>query len=654
MNLWIGLSALQASQFGINSVSHNLANASTEGYHRQEVGLETRQSQLIGGRFIGSGVEVGYVRRMRDQIVESAFTNSLTDLSAIDQRLQIESRIESFLLPGEGSVQSSLTGMFDEFVRLSANPNENTLRNSVVSEGVNLASRLRQLSSDFVELKDSIGRQLELEVRGLNQDIETLVELQNRINSIRIHDVPNDLLDQRDQLINSIAERIDIQRYELVQNELGLGIAGSSISIGVAPIQFETVTGEDGKLSVRVQGSDRETNFVSGKVAALTGLHNDFVDHFMSKIDEFASALIRQVDQAHAVGVGLNGPYSILHGTRAAADISASLNNSGLAFPVEAGDLYLTVTASDGSRRITSISIDPATDSLEDIAVKISSVDNIQAIVDEQTGKLSVIAARGYRFDFTGNLETTPDLTNFSGTSVPSIGGSYTGDTNGKFTIRIDGSGAIGQANNLIAQVVNEGGQVIKEVNIGIGYEPGSELDVGNGVTIGFPAGDVVAGDSFEVITVANADTSGILSALGLNSFFQGTNASDIDVDSRIISDSDEIATSRSGDIGDTRNLAALIGLRDAPVLADNRLTFDDFLAETNTEIGFHVQSSKNVRANVAELNFQYQTERDSKSGVDINEELLFMTQYQKSYEAAVQVLRTMDSMLSELFQIIR
>ena len=654
MNLWIGLSALQASQFGINSVSHNLANASTEGYHRQDVGLETRQSQLINGQFIGSGVQVGYVRRMRDQIVESAFTNSITDLSAIDQRLLIESRIESFLLPGEGSVQNSLTGMFDEFARLSSNPNERTLRTSVVSQGVNLAGRLRELSGEFVELKDSIGRQLDLEVQGLNQDIERLVDLQNRINSVRIHDVPNDLLDQRDQLVNTIAERIDIQRYEIVQGELGLGIAGSSISIGIAPIQFETVTGADGTVAIHVQGSDRPTNFVSGKIAALTELHNDFVEHFTNKIDEFASALIRQVDQAHAVGVGLNGPYSIMHGTRSVADVTASLNSSGLPFPVEAGELYLTVTSSDNARRISAINIDPENDSLEDIAAKISSVDNVQAIVDQQTGKLSIIAARGFRFDFTGNLETTPDLTNVSGSSIPWIGGSYDGDSNGKFTIRAVGSGQIGSATNLIAQVINAGGQVIKEVNLGVGYEPGSEIDLGDGVTIGFQAGNLVDGDTFDVTTIANSDTSGILSALGLNSFFEGTNASNIQVAERIVDNSDEIATSRSGDIGDTRNLASLIGLRNAHVLADNRLTFDDFLAETNSEIGFHVQSSKIVRANVAELNYQYQAERDSASGVDVNEELLYMTQYQKSYEAAVQVVRTMDAMLSELFQIIR
>ena len=139
MNFEIGLSALRSSQFAVNTISHNLANASTEGFHRQEVGFETRQTQVSGNFPIGSGVEINSVRRIRDQVVESAYTNSISDLSDIGQRLSIETRIESFFLPGEGSLQDSLTGFFDELSRLSANPGETVLRNCVVTQGADLA-----------------------------------------------------------------------------------------------------------------------------------------------------------------------------------------------------------------------------------------------------------------------------------------------------------------------------------------------------------------------------------------------------------------------------------------------------------------------------------------------------------------------------------
>ena len=294
MNFWIGVSALQASQFGINQVSQNLANANTEGYHRQEVGFQTSRSQFINGQFLGSGVEVAGVRRIRDQIVERALTNTISDLQEIDQRLSIEMQIETFFMAGDGSVQDSLTGFFDELARLSANPGEAALRSSVVNEAVNLSQQLQSVSSGLAELKQAVGQQLELEVDALNIDIAELVKIQNELSSSNTPS--NSLLDQRDQLINQIAERVDIQRYESQQNSFGLGLAGSSISIGAVPIEFEAVTLDDGSKQIRVVGGDRETRFAGGKIAALIDVHNNLLGEYSQKIDAFTKQLIRDVD----------------------------------------------------------------------------------------------------------------------------------------------------------------------------------------------------------------------------------------------------------------------------------------------------------------------------------------------------------------------
>ena len=436
MNFWIGVSALQASQFAINNVSQNLANASTEGYHRQEVGFQTGPAQIIRGQYVGMGVEISDVRRIRDQILESSYTNSISDLSNIEQQLTIESQIESFFLPGDGSIHNALTGFFDELSRLSANPGENVLRRSVVNQGVNLAQRIQTVSSGLVDLQQSVGRQLELEVDAVNKDLESLVEIQNRIRTSPQGQTPNHLLDQRDRLVNSLAERINIQRYELSQNTLGLSIAGSSLSIGLTPVKLETFTNADGETAIKIEGGDREIKFAGGKVAALLELENHTLGDYQSKIDEFASQLIRQVNQAHAVGLGLNGSFTIQHSSLAVADAAAPLESAGTSFSIEPGEFHLSITAPDNERRTFSISIDPATESLDDIAAKISALPNVQAVVDPNTGKFAIIAASGYKFDFTGELDTIPDLSGFTGTSIPRIDGAYLGDTNQQLTVR--------------------------------------------------------------------------------------------------------------------------------------------------------------------------------------------------------------------------
>lgn len=654
MNFGVGLSALQASQFAIDSISHNIANASTEGYHRQSVQFGTQQPQLIRGFYIGSGVQINEVRRIRDQVLESVYTNSISDLARVQQQVQIDTAVETYLRPGEGSIQNALTGLFDNLADLSANPGEQSLRNSVINQGVNLANRIKQVSDQFIQLKDSVERELELEVRALNQELQTLVDLQNRIQSGRVEDTPNDLLDQRDQLINSIAQRIDIQRYEQVQDTLGLGIAGSSISIGVVAIQFETYTTSEGTKQIRVVGGDQETRFVSGKIAALTESVNSLASDYSSKINNLARSLIQQFDQVHATGVGPSGPFSLLTGSRQVDDVTIALNDANAAFPIQAGDLYVTVTDPNGQRRTSTITIDPATDSLQIIATKLSSIDNLQGLVDPNTGKLTIVAQPDYHFDFTGSLDSSPDLGSVAGTVQPTISGQYTGEVNQSYFVTARSSGDIGKTPGLLADVTDENGNILKTVALGEGYEPGSEIELGNGVSVSFPPGTVVASDSIEIVQVANADETGILSALGFNSFFSGRDATDIAVNRQVLENTDRIATSKTGELGDTSNLRGLIALRNAGVVGDDQLTFEDFLAETNAEIGFRVQSSTILQTNIEELNFQYQQDRDAVSGIDLNEELLNLAQFQKSYDAAVQVVRTMEAMLDELFTIIR
>ncbi len=652
MNLRTGLSALQANQFAINNISHNLANASTEGYHRQDTIFQTRRSDYrLRGHYVGAGVEVSELRRIRSLITESALTNSIADLSRVEQTLVIESRIEALVAPGAGSIQDSLSGLFDNLSRLSANPDESSLRNSIVNESSNIAVRVHDTANQMVGIQNDLRQQLELEVESLNREIRELVDIHDLITTDADGRIPNDLLDQRDQLVNQIAERVDVQRYEFVQNELGLSIAGGSVSISSPPIQFE-LTGSGDALEIQIEGGDRSIEFAGGRIAALLDANNRIINRYKNDIDEFASQLIRHFDQQHAQGLGLEGPFASLQASRPVTDVDAPLSESA-AFPIEAGQWFVTVTAPDGQLRTTSIDVDPDTDSLRDIASRLSGINNLQAVVDDATGLMTMIAEPGYAFDFTGRLESTPDLSSVTGTSTPTIGGTYLGDDNDVYTVTAMGSGQIGVTPGLTLEISDSDGNVVQEIEVGDGYEAGSQIDIGDGITLAFDVGDIVNGDQFEVVRVANSDSTGILSSLGLNHFFNGSNAGDIKVDNKFANNPNLIATSLSGELADTRNLAEFIELRDQAVF-EGQLTFESFLSEMNTEIGFQVQTSQRIEATLSELKFQYETEREAVSGVDVNEELIELTQHQKNYEAAIQVVRTMESMLDELFQIIR
>ena len=235
------------------------------------------------------------------------------------------------------------------------------------------------------------------------------------------------------------------------------------------------------------------------------------------------------------------------------------------------------------------------------------------------------------------------------------LGDKALGLTSGEGSQYVIGDGTIGQTPGLLAQVVDdETGQVIAELDIGEGYEAGTDLKINAGVAVSFSGGDVVNGDSFSTPLLANSDTTGILSALGINSFFTGNDASTIAVSDRLVENPNELAISASGDIADTKNLARMLELRDSRLTGENELTFEDFVSQVSSEIGFRVRSSQSIHENLSALSYQYEKEIASISGVDLNEEMLNMAQHQKSYEAAIQVIRTIETMFEELFAIVR
>src|SRR5205807_249726 len=129
-----------------------------------------------------------------------------------------------------------------------------------------------------------------------------------------------------------------------------------------------------------------------------------------------------------------------LGGERGADDATVPLSQAGLSFPPQAGVLSVSVTnLATGERKLTQINIDPATQSLQGLATALGGVANLQAVVDTQTNTLKLLAAPGYAFDFAGRLPTAPGTVAITGTTTPSLQGTYTGAKNDDYTFTVSG-----------------------------------------------------------------------------------------------------------------------------------------------------------------------------------------------------------------------
>jgi flagellar hook-associated protein 1 FlgK len=205
--------------------------------------------------------------------------------------------------------------------------------------------------------------------------------------------------------------------------------------------------------------------------------------------------------------------------------------------------------------------------------------------------------------------------------------------------------------NGLKANVFNKAGDLVGTVDLGSGYEAGKPIEIGDGVSVAFGSGLVADGESFTSKMVANSDTGGLLSALGLNSFFQGSSATDIVVSQRLLDNPSLFSTGLTGDSADSENLKKLLAATSS-ALVDGQ-SGSELLTNMSVEAGSRVQVGAALEGQLQSIKTGFENDRDSFSGVDLNEELVNLTRYQKSYEASLRVLQSIDQMYDETLRML-
>ncbi len=647
----IGITSLNLNQFGMDSISHNIANANTPGFHRRQLLTASLPEYQINGRLVGGGVGLGQYRQVRDMMLESSLSRSIGDLSAIQQQVRTDGRIESMMGLGSGSMEELFSQFQSTLGQLSTDPANSTQRRLVLDTATRLSSQIRQTSVGLGQLKADIDRQIQSDVASLNGKMVELSDLQKRLNVSGATTGRGELVDRRDQLINEIAELIDVDRNELSRGGLGLVLGGGSVSIGSEPMTVSAIKNGNGDLELRIDQFSVPVRPRGGRLAASLESYNSTIDAFQDRLGQLTSGLIRTVDQAHARGVGPSGSFVQLASIRSLSSTVQPLAQSGLAFPVTAGELFFNVTDASGKTRTSSISYDPATESLSDIAASISGISGLNATVNSTTGTLNISATNGSQFDFTGNLESSPNLSAWTGTSAPTLSGNYSGASNNEYRFEVSGDGKVGFTDGLKANVFNKAGNLIATVDLGSKYEAGKPVDIGNGVLVAFGSGTVVDGEDFSSSLVANSDSGGLLSALGLNSFFEGSTANDIAVGKRILEKPSLFATGLTADSADSGNLKKILSALSSPMV--NGQIGTEYLTEMSVAAGSRVQVGNSLESQLQSIKTRFESERDSHSGVDLNEELVNLTRYQQSYEATLRVLQTMDQMYDETLRML-
>lgn len=652
----IGLSALDTSQSALNLIGNNLANANTPGYHQQVMDLTEMYPTQIGNNWVGNGVQIADTRRILDNPLETALTNQTFSLAGTTAQLNTLQQVQTALSPSSGSVHDLIEQFFNDVNRLATNPSDPTQRTVVVGDAQNLATTFNSLSGSLSQLQNGLDTQLNNGVSDINSLAQRIAQLNGQIaTASATGSTPNDLLDQRDQLVSQLAGDINVQVLPDSLNQVNILAGGTPLVVGNQnnALKYSIVSGNQGQLTAT--GSTTPLTVTGGTVGGLLAVRNQALANVQSQLNTLAGAVAQQVDNVQATGIGLSGPSTLLAGTRAVNGVTAPLAKAGLAFPPQAGTLYVTVTnLATGTRSLTPVNIDPSTQSLNDVASALNAVPNIQAITDPKTGLMQIMAKPGYAVDFAGRLPSSPDTSGYTGTATPQVGGQYTGANNDTYTFQVVGSGTVGTTPSLTLDVKDSAGTSLATLNIGQGYTPGTPLTVANGITVQLAAGTVNDGDKFSTPVISQPDTSGILTSLGLGTFFTGSTAADIAVQSALVNNPNLLAASRDGNSGDNSNLTRLSALQSQPILANSTQTLTQNYDSIVGNVATQVQALGTQQTSLQSLGQQLKTQQQSISGVDTNEELVNLMSFQQQFQTASEYIGTVNTALQSLFLMVQ
>jgi len=651
----IGISGLQAAQKAFDIIGNNVANAATEGYHRQRIELRPAYTSQVGSILIGGGVKVAGVTRLIDNLLEQEILRQESLLGQISQEFTTLRTVENAfgeLVEGSG-LSAAIDKFFSALQDLSAHPTEIIWQSQLVTEAKTMTGQFRTLGEFLTALEEQIELEAKNTVTQINILTKRIAELNDNIEKQEITGgQSNNVRDQRDQCIADLSILVGIETKTREFGSVDVYVAGTPVVISATSIDLEAGLKSVGKLGISVANANNfNINVEGGSLSGLLSLRNELVSDIHDDLDNLASVMIQQINQYHIQGVGSAGSFTDLTGWPV-----TSQNLADFGSEVTDGKIYIRVTnTSTGEITRNEITVNKSTDTLSDIAVLISGITGLNASV--ASSKLNILADADYTFDFLPAVLPLPTASTLSGSPPTiSVSGIYTGTSNDTFQFTVvEGGGGTGSVGNGSLQLeVRDGvGQLVKTLNVGDGYAAGDKLDIGNGIKISLSTGDLNDGETFDVDAFSSSDTSGLLAAVGINTFLSGSSASDIALCSDIDATPGRIATALGADMTDNTNALRMYGLKDEAVTSLNSMTPGEFYRQMVTDIGQQLFVKEARKDNIESMVQNLGNQQGEISGVNINDEAARMLAIEQMFQAMSKYLSTIQSSLLTIMDIL-
>lgn len=324
LGLTTSLSGLFANQRSLGIVSHNIANANTEGYSRQVMNTKAYKPQvLVGGMgTLGVGVDVTAVKQVRDSYLDFKYRTEMSVKGEWDARASVLTELEGiFNEPSDSSIAELLDQYYESLQSLNKNPENLTARTLVRQNTIALSEGVQRISTMLKNLQADLNFQFKSAVGEVNSISDQIAKLNETIYKAELEGgIANDVRDQRNVLVDKLSELVKIDYYEDEQNRFYVLVGGQQL---VAHYRSDTlklvaredkVNPDDGDGIMDVEWSNGNfINLGAGKVKGLQEVRDNMtgdrkgIPYYVEKLNEFIETFTSTFNNLHEDGYGLDG-----------------------------------------------------------------------------------------------------------------------------------------------------------------------------------------------------------------------------------------------------------------------------------------------------------------------------------------------------------
>ncbi len=635
----IGISGLNAAQWGLNTTGENISNASTAGYT-----LETPVNQEVAGQYtqngyVGGGVTTATVTRSYSSYLNQTMNSATASSSASTQYYSLMAQLNNLVGSPTAGLSTGISTYFSGLQTVANSPSTTSARQTLLSSAQSLADQFNSAADTYDQLRQSVNTSLASSVTQINGYTSQIATLNQQIQVASAQgQPPNQLLDARDLAVTNLNALVGVN--VTTQNgayNVTFG-TGQPLVVGTTSYALQTTTSpsDPSELSVAyapaagTKATVQNTQYIpdsaltGGSVGGMLEFRDQSLDPAQAQLGALATSFAGQVNAQNEAGVDLTGAAGTALFTTGSPTVYANARNTSSA----------TVTAS-----IT----DPTQPPTDDYTLTYTgAATNPYTLSDKTTGAslgtFATVAAAG----------TSVGLT-LSESATPAAGDSFTiqptrGALDNFALSSTSSTSSIAAETPVVTATTTSTGATVTSSGVKAGFANNSTVSVtynGTSMTstspVKLPNGTTVAAGTAFSYTPGSTITVG-----GVNMTISGTMSA---------GDTFTAKTASSG-VADGSNALAMSNLVTAKSMNGGTDTLTSSYSNYVNGIGNTTSQLQTQSTSQSAVLTQVTAAQQSVSGVNLNEEAANLIQYQQLYQANSKVIQTASTLFQTLLGI--